>query len=147
MKLGWTHQFFHHAELGYIVLFPTSLNLSERKHCTTVSLRNFKVKIGMNTTANKFYHINNLIGLDMLNLEFVNFKKLAKIPFLKYGNTWSSNPNFNHLITRRPDYSMNGHEPEQYEAMNSGALNHYKLSMFYPINCVITCCNILYLKL
>ena len=44
-------------------------------------------KIGMNTTANKLYHVSNLIGLDMLNLEYVHFKKLAKIQFLKNGNT------------------------------------------------------------
>ena len=50
-------------------------------------LKNCDLKIGMNTTANKFYHLNNLIGLDMLNLGFVHFKKLAKIQFLKYGST------------------------------------------------------------
>ena len=32
----------------------------------------------MNETANKFYYLNNLIGLDMLGLTFVHFKKLAK---------------------------------------------------------------------
>ena len=42
-------------------------------------------KIGMNTTANKLYHLNNQIGLHMLNLKFVNFKKLAKLQFLKNG--------------------------------------------------------------
>ena len=41
----------------------------------------------MNTTANKLFHVNNLIGLDMLNLKFVHFKKLAKIQFLKYRKT------------------------------------------------------------
>ena len=50
-------------------------------------LRNFQGKIGMNTMANKFYHISKLIGLDQLNLGFVHFKKLAKIQFLKNGNT------------------------------------------------------------
>ena len=49
--------------------------------------KNFNTKIGMNTTANKLFHVNNLIGLDMLNLKFVHFKKLAKIHFLKYGKT------------------------------------------------------------
>ena len=49
-------------------------------------------KIGLNETANKFYFINNEISLDMLDLTFVlatfvNFKKLAKIMFLKYGKT------------------------------------------------------------
>ena len=51
-------------------------------------VQNFKGKIGMNTTANKFYHISKLIGLDLLNLKFVHFKKIAKIQFLKYGKTW-----------------------------------------------------------
>ena len=46
----------------------------------------------MNTTANKFYHILKLIGLDLLNLKFVHFKKIAKIQFLKYGKTWTPWP-------------------------------------------------------
>ena len=44
-------------------------------------------KIGLNTTANKLYALNNQIGLGMLNLSFVHFKKLAKIQFMKYGKT------------------------------------------------------------
>ena len=44
-------------------------------------------KIGMNTQANKFYHITKMIGLDKLNLSFVHYKKLMKIQFLKYGQT------------------------------------------------------------
>ena len=44
-------------------------------------------KIGMNTTANKFYALKNLIGLDKFNLEFVHFKKLAEKKFLKLGKT------------------------------------------------------------
>ena len=44
-------------------------------------------KIGMNTTANKFFTISNVISLGMLNLNFVYFKKLAKIQFLKYDKT------------------------------------------------------------
>ena len=50
-------------------------------------LRNFRTKIGMNTTAKKHYPINNMIGLDFLNLGFAHFKKLMKIQFLKYGKT------------------------------------------------------------
>ena len=50
-------------------------------------LRDYQVKIGLNTVADKLYHINNIIGLNMLNLEFVHFKKLAKLQFLKYGKT------------------------------------------------------------
>ena len=46
-------------------------------------LRNSNSKIGMKTTTNKLYHLNNQIGLNMLNLSFVHYKKLAKIQFLK----------------------------------------------------------------
>ena len=41
----------------------------------------------MNTSANKLYHLINLISLDMLNLGFVHFKKLLKIQFLKNVST------------------------------------------------------------
>ena len=44
-------------------------------------LRNFKTKIGLDTTANKLYPLNDLIGLDRLNLNFVHYKKLAKTQF------------------------------------------------------------------
>ena len=50
-------------------------------------MRNFNTKIGLNTTANKLYPLNELISFDRLNLTFVNFKKLAKIQFLTNGNT------------------------------------------------------------
>ena len=49
-------------------------------------LRDNAVKIGMNTSSNKLYHLNKLIGYDFLNLGFVHFKKLMKIQFLKFGN-------------------------------------------------------------
>ena len=68
------------------------ITLMDQIICTRRQLR-FQVfkkcnlKIGMNTTANKFSHLNNLIGLDMLNLGFVHFKKLAKFQFLKNGST------------------------------------------------------------
>ena len=52
-------------------------------------LKNNRRKIVLNTTANKFYHISNLIGLERLNLKFAHFKKLSKVQFLKYGKTWS----------------------------------------------------------
>ena len=38
-------------------------------------MRNNRRKIGLNTTANKFYPLNNLISLDRLNLNFVHYKK------------------------------------------------------------------------
>ena len=37
----------------------------------------------MNTTVNKLYHLNKQIGLEVINLGFVHFKKLMKIQFLK----------------------------------------------------------------
>ena len=42
-------------------------------------MRKFNTKIGLNTTANKLYHLNNLISFDSLNLKFVHFKKIMKI--------------------------------------------------------------------
>ena len=49
--------------------------------------RNNKSKIGLNCTANKLYPLSGKIPLDMLSKDFVYYKKLAKIMFLKYGNT------------------------------------------------------------
>ena len=54
-------------------------------------LRKFNHKIGLNTTANKFYHLNNLISPDSLNLNFVHYKKIMKIQFLKNGRTQAVN--------------------------------------------------------
>ena len=96
--------------LGQIMLYKTSLKLHKVYNATENSLNtetirlfeqlvcsrrqiNFELyrdnalKIGMNTTANKFYHINKQIGLDTLNMNFVHFKKLMKLQFLKNGNT------------------------------------------------------------
>ena len=50
-------------------------------------LRDNNSKIGMNTTANKFYCISGKIGLLALNYSFVHYKKFMKIQFLKYGKT------------------------------------------------------------
>ena len=50
-------------------------------------LRNNVTKIGMNTMSNKFYQLNKQIGLDLLNLGFVHFKKTMKIQYLKFGST------------------------------------------------------------
>ena len=49
--------------------------------------RNNTGKIGINTTANKLYPLSQLIGLNLLSLGYIHFKKLAKIQFLKNGNT------------------------------------------------------------
>ena len=50
-------------------------------------IRNNRTKIEMNTLSNKFYHITKLIGLELFNLQFVHFKKIMKIQFLKNGKT------------------------------------------------------------
>ena len=49
--------------------------------------KNNKLKIGMNMTANKFFNISDQVGMDLLNLSFVHYKKIMKIQFLKYGKT------------------------------------------------------------
>ena len=58
-----------------------------RRQLTFEIYRNNQLRIGMNTGANKFYHINKLIGLDKLNYSSVHFKKLMKFQFLRYGVT------------------------------------------------------------
>ena len=50
-------------------------------------LRHFNSKIGLNTLANKLYPLNGKIGLEFLNLGFVQYKKIMKVQFLKYGKT------------------------------------------------------------
>ena len=61
--------------------------ISTRRQLYFEILRNNTYKIGMNTTTNKFYHVNKRIGLNNLNLNFVHFKKIMKIQFLKNGKT------------------------------------------------------------
>ena len=46
-------------------------------------IRSNRSKIGMNSINNKFYHITKLIGLDLINLSFVHFKRMMKIQFKK----------------------------------------------------------------
>ena len=58
-----------------------------RRQLTFEIYRNNNSKIGMNTQANKFYHITKLIAPDKLNLSYVHFKKIMKCQFLKYGKT------------------------------------------------------------
>ena len=60
---------------------------------TTTRQLNFEIfrdnrkKIGMNTTANKLYCLSGKVGLLALNLKFLQYKKLMKFQFLKYGKT------------------------------------------------------------
>ena len=76
---------------------PSDLNFEvitvlDQLVCTSRQLkfkifRNSNSKIGFNTTANKLFYLNDKIGLELLNLTKVHFKKIAKIQFLKFGNT------------------------------------------------------------
>ena len=68
-----------------IALFEQTI--CSRRQITFELYRSNAYRIGMNTSANKLYHISKLIGLDKLNLSFVHYKKLMKIQFLKNGKT------------------------------------------------------------
>ena len=50
-------------------------------------LRDNYTKIGMNTTANKFYCLSRKIGLNSQNTPLFTSKKMMKIQFLKNGKT------------------------------------------------------------
>ena len=68
------------------------ITVIEQVVCTRRQLRlkffkNNKLKIGLNMTANKFFNISDQVGMDLLNLSFVHYKKIMKIQFLKYGKT------------------------------------------------------------
>ena len=95
-------------------------------------LRNNRRKIGLNTTANKIYHLNNQIGLERLNLNFAHFKKLSKIQFLKYGNTWSFR-----IWMPGVHSSPNGHESKSYEAVFGDVMAYLLLynQLNYELNC------------
>ena len=67
--------FEHVKVMDQIICTHRQINFQFFQNCSS--------KIGMNTTANKLYNLNNQIGLDMLNLKFVHSKKLAKLQFLK----------------------------------------------------------------
>ena len=58
-----------------------------RRQTLFQTFKNCNGKIGLNTTANKFFHLNNAIGLVHLNLDYLRFKKVVKSQFLKYGKT------------------------------------------------------------
>ena len=60
---------------------------SSRRQTLFLTFRDNSTKIGMNTTANKFYHLTGKITLNSLNLSFVHFKKMIQIQFLKFVKT------------------------------------------------------------
>ena len=77
------------------VEFPSTfqdITLVDQTVCTGRQLkfktfRNNTLKIGLNMSANKLHCVSDLISFDLLNLSFVHYKKMAKIQFLKFGNT------------------------------------------------------------
>ena len=69
--------------------YPESPKVISRQTSFLI-FQNNSTKIGMNTTANKFYQLTGKIALNSLGLPFVHFKKLMKTQFLKYGKTWSN---------------------------------------------------------
>ena len=58
-----------------------------RRQVNFQTFRKFNTEIGLNTTTNKLFPLNNMIGLDRLDLNFAHYKKLAKLQFLKNGKT------------------------------------------------------------
>ena len=74
-------------ELSFEVVTVFDQLICTRRQILFQIFRNSNTKIGLNTTANKFFYLNNMIGLDHLNLSFIRFKRLAKFVFLKYGKT------------------------------------------------------------
>ena len=69
---------------GITVLNQTTVT---SRQTSFLILGNNSTRIGMNTTANKFYQLTGKIALNSLGLTVVHFKKLIKIQFLKYGKT------------------------------------------------------------
>ena len=74
-------------ELSFEVITVLSQIICSSRQLKFKILRNHNYKIGLNTTANKMYHMNDLVSFDLLNLKFDHFKKIAKLQFLKYGKT------------------------------------------------------------
>ena len=86
LKLHKTINEMHQVLTFEHVTILTEIACSHRQ-LTFKMFRNNRCKIGMNTTVNKFYHIQKMIGLDCLNHYYVHYKKLMKFQFLKYGKT------------------------------------------------------------
>ena len=83
-----------HRRLNFDETSPCfeTLTVLDQIICTSrqINFQIFKtnrLKIGINTTANKLSFLNNKIALDKLNLDKTQFKRHAKSQFLCYGNT------------------------------------------------------------
>ena len=56
-------------------------NIQTRRQTTFATLKNNRLKVGMNTISNRFYHLNGKINLDWLNLSYDTFKIKCKNKF------------------------------------------------------------------
>ena len=77
----------HDDDLSFEQVMVLDQIICNRRQINFQVMRKFNTKIGMNTTANKLYQLNNMIGLALLNFKFVHYKKLIKVQFLKNGRT------------------------------------------------------------
>ena len=75
------------SDLNFEVITVLDQLVCTRRQLKFKIFRNSNSKIGFNTTANKLFYLNDKIGLELLNLTKVHFKKIAKIQFLKFGKT------------------------------------------------------------
>ena len=75
----------NHLSFEHVTIMDQIVGTSRQINFQT--FKKFNTKIGLNTTANKLFPLNNMIRLDSLNLKFTHYKKLAKLQFLKNGNT------------------------------------------------------------
>ena len=57
-------------------------NIQTRRQTTFATLKNNRLKVGMNTISNRFYHLNGKINLDWLNLSYDTYKIKCKNKFL-----------------------------------------------------------------
>ena len=83
------HKTLNHNEgdLTFKIITVLDQMVCTRRQIKFQIFRNSNCKIGFNTTANKFFYLNDKIGFELLNLTKVHFKKIAKIQFLKYGKS------------------------------------------------------------
>ena len=81
------HKILNQDLISFEIVTVLNQIISTRRQTTFEIIRDNDGKIGMNTTANKFYCLNDKISLLVLNYSFVHYKKLMKIQFLKNGRT------------------------------------------------------------
>ena len=81
------HKILNQDLISFEIVTVLNQMICTRRQTTFELIRDNNSKIGMNTTANKFYCLAGKVSLVSLNYTFVHYKKLMKIQFLKYGKT------------------------------------------------------------